>query len=118
VIFQRGTHRFGHWRARTGLRPLESRVTPVRQAKEVEHLVIDRSWIGEEVSAFHDVDTLTAEEALQALELVNVVPIRPVGVVAEAVADIGRVGRDALGLSLEPPEPARTAPSRSRGPHS
>src|SRR5215469_18854767 len=87
VLFQLDTDFVGHRRARARVAGCEVRPVDVGQAKELDGLVVDRTRVGEEVPAVDDVDPVAAEDLLQVLELVDVVPAGAVAVepVLEAV---------------------------------
>src|SRR5215472_4779246 len=102
VLLQRSPHGLGHRRARAGVVAAEQGMTAAGQAKEVQDLVVDGAGVGEEVAAVDDVDPVAAEDPLQALELVGVLPASAVGVVPVAVANVDRIGQHSLHLALEP----------------
>jgi hypothetical protein len=70
----------------------------VRQAQEVEDLVIDRPGVGEEVTAVDHLQALAAEQPRQALQLLGLTPAGAVRVVLMAEGVVGWVAYDPLGL--------------------
>src|SRR5215472_10041001 len=79
--------------------PLELWVTAPRQPQEVQHGVVYGLRVGEEITAVHDVNAVTAEWAAEAGQLLRVLPARTVCVVLMAVTDVRGLGRDAFSLA-------------------
>src|SRR5215470_13317962 len=102
MLLKRGPYRLRHRRTGACVVPPEGRMTAVRQAEELDDLVVDRGRIGEEVIAVDHVDPVAAHQLFQTLELVSVVPAGPVAEVLIVVAVVGRVGDHTLGLAVQP----------------
>jgi hypothetical protein len=67
---------------------VEPRIPGERQSEELEYLVVDRLWLGEEVTAVRYVDAITAEQALKPRQLVGVLPAGHVCMVLVTVAQV------------------------------
>src|SRR5215469_12923291 len=102
MLLKRGPYRLRHRRTGACVVPPEGRMTAVRQAEELDDLVVDRGRIGEEVIAVDHVDPVAAHQLFQALKLVSVVPAGPVAEVLVVVAVVGRVGDHTLDLAVQP----------------
>src|SRR5487761_583559 len=102
MLVQRGPQARRHWRARTGVPRRERGVAEVWQAEELEHSVVLRPRVVEEVAAVDDVNPVATEGALKALELVGIVTAGAVGIQPVIAAGVGRVAGQALGLTLDP----------------
>src|SRR5262249_59541278 len=79
VLFERLADRVGHRRARPGAGRVERRMARVRQAEEVQNLVVDAAGAGEEFTAVDDVDPVPPDEPVELFELLRGLGAGPVG---------------------------------------